>query len=488
MTETVDIRLDRMMPHLNESWPVLPFEECLVPRKVTFTKLQSKDIQPSGRIPVIDQGAQLIAGYTDLSTNKYSGPLPVIIFGDHTRRFKFIDFYFAVGADGTRMLYPIERLDARFFFRYLCSLNITSEGYSRHYKVLKKASVPIPPISEQRRIVAKIEQLLVTAEDCRKRLSRIPVLVKRFRQSVLAAACSGRLTADWREGHLRSAQVYSDGNGGYDLPGSWSWRLFKSVSRGITVGYVGPMAKEYQPNGIPFLRSLNVRPFRFDPENLKFVSPEFHARILKSKLSPGDVAIVRSGNSGVACVIPESLPEANCSDLVILRPNADLNAAYACIFLNSNAGQAHVNSVKVGIAQGHFNVGSMKLTLVPHPPIDEQEEIVRRVNELFSLADTIECHYKGAQHCVDHLSQSILAKAFRGELVPTEAELAEAEGRSFTSAEELLERVRRASRDTAVRHPANSVQLSTEKSGKRRSEPRGKRAQLRRFRSIKDQR
>lgn len=163
---------------------------------------------------------------------------------------------------------------------------------------------------------------------------------------------------------------------------------------------------------------MNVRAFRFDSSNIKFISREFHRRIMKSRLQPGDVAIVRSGNSGVACVIPQSLEEANCSDLVILRPNEHLHPYYACLFMNSSAAQAHVNTVKVGIAQGHFNVGSMKKTLVPLPPIDEQREIVRRVEALFKNADALEARYLKAKAHVDKLTQSILAKAFRGELVP----------------------------------------------------------------------
>lgn len=153
------------------------------------------------------------------------------------------------------------------------------------------------------------------------------------------------------------------------------------------------------------------------------------------------LSTVDAGNSGIACVIPESLPEANCSDLVILRPAPELIPEFACIYLNSNVGRAHVNAVKVGIAQGHFNVGSMKTTLLPLPPTSEQQEIASRVENLFALANKIEGRYWAAKKQVDGLTQSILAKAFRGELVPTEAELAASEGRDYETAEMLLERV-----------------------------------------------
>ncbi len=307
--------------------------------------------------------------------------------------------------------------------------------------------VPIAPIAEQHRIVAKLEQLLDKLTACQKRLESVSRLLKRFRQSVLAAACSGKLTADWREQHQQpSTGDLVDGDGPFALPQSWSWRSFQRLSRGITVGFVGPMAKEYVSSGVPFLRSQNVRSFRFDPTGLKYISRKFHERISKSRLEPGDVAIVRSGNSGIACVIPESLREANCADLVILKPASSLVAQFACMFLNSNAGQSHVNSVKVGIAQRHFNVGSMKATLLPCPPRPEQEEIVRRAEALLAVIDQIEARHEMAAAKVNDLIPSLLAKAFRGELVRTEAALARAEGREYEPASVLLDRIRASSK------------------------------------------
>ncbi|HYP02285.1 MAG TPA: restriction endonuclease subunit S [Pyrinomonadaceae bacterium] len=353
---------------------------------------------------------------------------------------------------GFTVLRSTGSVDSRYLFRWLLTdtfiKRVTPQQTGTHYpatsdRVVKSETVPLPPLSEQRRIVAKLEKLLSRVGAAQARLATIPRILKRFRQSVLAAASSGQLTADWRYGHPYPVAKSTDGDWPYALPESWSWRTFKSVSREITVGYVGPMAKEYAKSGVPFLRSQNVRPFCFDPTNIKYISPDFHRSILKSRLNPGDVAIVRSGNSGIACVIPESLPEANCSDLVILRPNGELDAAYACLFMNSTAAQAHVNSVKVGIAQGHFNVGSMKTTLIPLPPIAEQQEIVRRVEALFKTADALQARYLKAKTHVDKLTQSILARAFRGELVTTEAELARQEGRDYEPASALLERIRR---------------------------------------------
>ena len=322
----------------------------------------------------------------------------------------------------------------------------------------------VAPTAEQQRIVTKIEDLLAQVNAVRARLAGVAQVLKRFRQAVLAAACSGRLTEDWRERHpnieFASDLVIRVHNGRtearnrkkdgsvkeaeelFETPSSWVWVSFGSVCNDITVGHVGPMAHQYRETGVPFLRSQNVREFRFDPTGLKYISREFHNTLRKSALSPGDVVVVRSGFAGVACVIPQSLKQANCADLVVIRPSDALNPQYACIFVNSNEGRAHVDEVKVGIAQSHFNIGSARMTPFPLPPIEEQNEIVRRVDALFSHADSVEKQVAVAMKRADKLTQAILAKAFRGELVPTEAELARREGRNYEPASVLLERIR----------------------------------------------
>jgi type I restriction enzyme, S subunit len=341
---------------------------------------------------------------------------------------------------------------------------------------LEDTDMPVPPKEEQERIVESIEQLLIRVAAARVRLGRVSIILKRFRQTILAAACSGRLTAEWRnssEEPFRKTPDYMIGNklsskiiqpdggsddtrGLFELPESWRWVSLEDVCNDITVGHVGPMITEYRDSGIPFLRSQNVREFRFDTAGLRFISSEFHRRLRKTILHPGDVVVVRSGYAGTACVIPDDLPEANCADLVIIRPSNTLNPAFACIFVNSNAGRAHVDEVKVGIAQSHFNIGAARKTPLPLPPVAEQQEIVRRVEALFKLANSIENRVAAATARADKLTQAILAKAFRGELVPTEAELARREGRDYEPASALLDRIR-AKRENPVATRSESV-------------------------------
>lgn len=350
-----------------------------------------------------------------------------------------------------------EGTDPRFLFWYLWS----EQGQQRileHFQGSAQGGinqsfadntlVPITSFGEQRRIVHAIEQSAARVDAARDRLANVPAILKRFRQSVLTAACSGRLTEDWRcrhpdgptasvelqqaiaERHKRGSMKQGRGKhvepeaadrGSLEsLPENWAWATFDQCAWEITVGHVGPMKHQYVAHGIPFLRSQNVRPMRFEHEGVVRIPEPFHKALSKSRLVGGELLVTRSGaNTGQCCVYPPDADEANCSDLVITRLLPILNPFYACLYVNSPLAQARLNDGETGIAQPHFNIGAMRIKPVPLPPTAEQAEIVRRVESLLKLADAIERRVALAQTRADRLTQSILAKAFRGELVRT---------------------------------------------------------------------
>ena len=151
-------------------WEILPFTDCL--KKVKTKKklsIPKRDYQESGEFPVIDQGASFIAGWTDLAEAVISDNLPVVIFGDHTRIFKYVDFPFVLGADGTKILHVNDNiLDPRFFYYALSNLNVPNKGYNRHYRYLREFSVVRPPLLEQRAI-AHVLQTIHEAKFIRQR-------------------------------------------------------------------------------------------------------------------------------------------------------------------------------------------------------------------------------------------------------------------------------------------------------------------------------
>ena len=187
----------------------------------------------------------------------------------------------------------------------------------------------------------------------------------------------------------------------------WPVVRLEDVADDITVGHVGPMASEYVPIGIPFLRSQNVEPFRINLDDVKYVGEDFHARLAKSALFPGDVVIVRTGRPGSAAVVPPDLPVANCADLVIVRPGPKLDAHFLMYFVNS-AGSAHVASQLVGAVQQHFNVGSARAMRIPLPPLSEQHRIARALG---ALDDKVDLNRR-ASRTLESMLRSVFVASF----------------------------------------------------------------------------
>ncbi|MHB1865541.1 MAG: restriction endonuclease subunit S [Candidatus Saccharimonadales bacterium] len=318
--------------------------------------------------------------------------------------------------------------------------------------VFEAQQVPLPPIPEQQRIVAKLEQLLGKVDDCRKRVSRVPAFLARFRQSILVAACSGRLTADWRiqrEGAPATGETDAESD---DLPPGWRTVCVGDVIEDLKYGTSQRCG--YEKRGVPVLRIPNVTNGVIDHGDLKFA--ELPAKEQKQLyLLPGDILIVRSNGSvslvGKCALITEKEQGFSYAGYLIrIRPNKSLVSPDFLRLTFSSYDIRLQIELEARSTSGVNNINSEEVRALhlSLPPLKEQEEIVRRVNGLFALADKIETRYKTVQQQVDRLPQSILAKAFRGELVPTEAELAEREGRSYESAEQLLQRIQ-SSRDAA---------------------------------------
>lgn len=329
---------------------------------------------------------------------------------------------------------------------------------------IASVTLPLPPLMEQHRIVAAIEQHISDIDAGVAAVERALASLKRYRASVLKAACEGRLVPTEAELARKEKRDYEPANvllrrilkerrarweadqlakmkakgqpprddkwrAKYDepppcdvtdlptLPEGWCWATVSQLSNRVTVGHVGPMKHRYAESGVPFLRSQNVRENRFDPEGLLHIPHEFHEELSKSKLKSGDIVVVRSGAVGTACVIPETIPEANCSDLVIIQGPTGLVPAYGAYALNSVA-RKHIEAGKVGIALTHFNTKSVAELPVPLPPLAEQRRIVAEVDRLLSTADETEQALRAQLARAARLRQAVLKRAFEGKLVP----------------------------------------------------------------------
>ncbi|MFN6933544.1 MAG: restriction endonuclease subunit S [Tsuneonella sp.] len=258
-------------------------------------------------------------------------------------------------------------------------------------KTIKAIEFPLPPLEAQKRIVAVLDQ-------------------------AFAALDRARALA---EANLADAEELFDGwltSVFHDHPAEWATRKLRDLCHQITVGHVGPMANRYSSTGTPFLRSQNVRPFRIDLADVKFIDDAFRSELNKSELRPGDVAIVRTGYPGTAAVIPDDLPLANCADLVIARPKEELHPEFLAMFLNSSFGKKMVAEKSVGAAQKHFNVGAAKEVDFAYPTLEKQRAIVSQMKAMRGYSSPLHNRCQAKIDELQGLRQSLLQKAFAGEL------------------------------------------------------------------------
>jgi type I restriction enzyme S subunit len=198
----------------------------------------------------------------------------------------------------------------------------------------------------------------------------------------------------------------------------WEEKKLKEISECVSVGYVGETSSFYcdEDDGVPFVRSQNVRPGRLELDGVRYVTKEFHTQVKKSRLLPGDLLFVRVGaNRGDCCSVPNDIEELNCANIVFARPRKGL-IEYLEYYCQSKIGRELLMGMTTGSAQGVINTKSVAELPIPFPPIDEQRHISDRIKALAVETQRLETIYRQKIAALNELKQSILQKAFTGEL------------------------------------------------------------------------
>ena len=189
-----------------QHWEHIDFEDAFENVPISNLKIPQKQYFPAGEIPIVDQGVNLIGGFTNDVSRRIQPTHKLIVFGDHTKCFKLIGFPFAPGADGIKVLKP-NIIDAQFAYFACLALRLPDRGYSRHFSFLKKSKLPLAPLKEQHRIVAKIEQLFSELDKGIESLKTARAQLDVYRQAVLKHAFEGKLTEQWREENKDSLET-----------------------------------------------------------------------------------------------------------------------------------------------------------------------------------------------------------------------------------------------------------------------------------------
>lgn len=299
---------------------------------------------------------------------------------------------------------------------------------------LSSLELPLAPLNEQRRIVVKLEKLLAKVDSDQKRLTKIPTILKHFRQSVLTAACSGKLTADWRKKNPQPDASANKTDDYLEVPASWRWshikELFK-VETGTTPPKKDPTNYSEVLTDCPFFKPSDLDVGAEVRESREWLSKkgEQFARILPPLTVCVTSIGATIGKTGLLKVRGSTNQQINA-----ILPSKDVLPQFTFFFCCSSYFQHRIIEDSSSTTLPIINKSRFEELEFPVPPLPEQQEIVSRVESLFELADQIEARYAKAKAQIDKLAQSILAKAFRGELVPQDP--------TDEPAEELLRRIK----------------------------------------------
>ncbi len=246
-------------------------------------------------------------------------------------------------------------------FISVCSRSVNQSSINQ--AKLKAVEVPLPPLSEQK----KIAHILSTVQRAIEAQERIIQTTTELKKTLMHKL--------FTEGLRNEPQKQTEIG---PVPKNWKVVRCEEVCDTISVGIVVKPTQYYVPTGVPALRSQNVRVDRMQMEPMVYISKEANdGPVAKSKLRTGDVLIVRTGaNLGMSCVLPAEFDGCNCIDLLFIRTKPDqLNGNFLSRFVNSEEAKKQVGAGKTGMAQPHFNVGTVKRIFIPLPPLEEQNEI-----------------------------------------------------------------------------------------------------------------
>lgn len=372
------------------NWPTVSFGDVLTDATGGNAKTKRSDYLAAGQFVIVDQGQSEIGGYTDDETSLCKVDGPVIIFGDHTKVLKYVDFPFCLGADGTKVLKPKSGTHPKYLFYALHRVPIPEAGYSRHFKYLKAGEIPLPPLEEQKRIAGILDQ---AAELCRLRTRALDKLGT-LGQAIFHEMFGASLT----EVGLSSLPALGDS--------------LITVNNGLT------RRAKTGAQSDAVLRLKDVRQGEIDFTDLSRITLTDKEKD-KFRVNVGDLLFIRvNGNPdyvGRNAVFKGFLEDTYHNDhimRVVLNRGA-LNPEFVSFVLASPFGRRQIRAnMKTSAGQHTINQAGLSAIRIPMPPIESQEAFALRLSEIASR----HAQFRRGVEEAETLFASLQHRAFRGEL------------------------------------------------------------------------
>lgn len=370
------------------------------------SKTKQKEYLSSGTLPIIDQGKFLIGGYSNDVDNELECELPVIVFGDHTKCVKYINFPFVPGADGIKVLKPKEGIYPKYLFYYTQYLTyrIEDKGYARHYQYIEKEDVLLPPLPEQERIVSRIEELFSELDNAVKTLNATKSQLRLYKQAVLKDAFDGNLT----------------NSGAPEIKELASFIEQPRYGTSKKCNYQDDITAYTEVYRIP---NIDASTGTLDKSDLKYAQFD-EDEIEKLSLKYGDILIIRSNGSpsivGTAAMVREQdITGLFAGYLIRIRisDHERLSPKYLLRYLSSYDARRYIENVsKSTSGVNNVNAQEIKKIKVPYFEKEIQDQIIYAIESRLSAYVNIEKTVNQALQQASAMRQSILKQAFEGGL------------------------------------------------------------------------
>ena len=484
---------------MREDWEEILYKDAVFKIPTSKQKLKQKEYSQFGEFPVVDQGKEIIGGYSNDSERILDCKLPVVVFGDHSKCVKLINFKFVPGADGTKVLEPKSNINPKFisYLTHVLIHKIKDKGYARHYQYIEKENLPLAPLSEQRVLVAKIEELFSDLDNGIADLNKAQDQLKVYRQAVLKKAFEGELTKEWREQQtdlptadelLKQIKIgrqdffdkqieewefeikkwKEEGENGkkpkkprpltipdapngdhekrkWNIPENWTWTQIGDLC--FVTKLAGFEYTDYvtyvEDGDLPVLKAENAQRNGFKKTDFSKVHSESVKMLTRSQIFGGELLIVFVGNVGNVAMVPYNQRYFLGPNVGMARPYFKLDSKYLELFLQSAIGRSLLMSAAKATSQPSLSMGTIRQAPVTFPSLQEQNKIVQEIESTLSVCDMVEQSIIESLEKAKVLRQSILKKAFEGTLLSEEEIAACKAAPDYEPANVLLEKIKK---------------------------------------------
>ena len=375
------------MNRIPKGWKQEKIIDVISSIPISKNKVKQNEYLDEGLLPIIDQGKEFIGGYTNKIERKVTCNLPVIVFGDHTKIIKYVDFDFVTGADGVKVIKPKDDFIPKLFYYFLQNIRLPNKGYARHFQYLKKSEINIPPKKFQRDLIeildrsVKLQEKIQNSKNLARNLT-LSVFIKMFGNPI-------------------------------ENPNKFEIKPLKEIIKDTKFGTSTKCT--FSKTKYPVLRIPNVIDGSINFENLKYTNNK--NEFSKAELKKGDILMVRSNGNrnyvGRCSVFDSKEKMAFASYLIRIRVNDQILPEFLTSFFQTNMGRSLLLS-KSRPTAGQFNINSTNFKKIKMfvPNIKLQEKFVIKKMQIEEFIKKI--NYLNMN--IDLFSKSLISKAYNGEL------------------------------------------------------------------------